>query len=220
MQSKPHISKSELANGGFQNFTDLDKVTRKQYAKLPPEKRKVFTTLFAERIKAEESGQARSLAVLKLASIIGGREGTDLKLQVWEVNHDAIITFISNQLIAKSKMPTITEIASGTGLSRPTIVSHINSFKKSAFAKNQMERFRLLKTKLMGTLYRLGTELGDVRAIKVLLDTIDNAERVSIGTQNNFIQVNGTTLKQDQLSGIDPARLKKIERFLRKEIIG
>lgn len=204
----------------LQNFTDFSGMTRRKYVKLTREQKAHYKEYHVEKIKEADTREKKLAAVLGYATIIGGKEGTDLRFQAWEINHSLIVSFISSTLTTKGKMPTVTEIADGTELSRPTVIKHVNEFKKSKFTREQFARFELLKPRILEKLYQLGMD-GDVKALKVLLETIDKTNcdpATVINTQNNYIQIKGITLTQEKLSALAPAQLRKIERVLLKEM--
>lgn len=201
-------------------LTQSETITRQKFAKLTKQERADFQKEFVENIRKLETSDERGKAVLKYASIIGGKEGTDLRRQTWELNHNAIVTFVSVYLSDNAKMPTVTEISDKTGLSRETVTNHIHAFKKSKFAREQKDRFALLKPKIMGMLYKLSAE-GDVRAMRVLLDAIDKTEcddKPAQVTQTNYIQINSVTITQDELQALPPAQRKKIETYILKQL--
>jgi len=110
--------------------------------------------------------------------------------------HQVIITAISNYIVDNYRMPSNTKIAELTGLSRQTVTKHIQDFNSSERGTEEQQKFLFMRQKLLGTLYRLGVEFGDVRAIKVLLDNMESK------TTQNFIQVNNIAINIEAMKAL------------------
>jgi len=153
---------------------------------------------------------------LELAARIIPDDKDDLRNQVWEINHQIIVTFVHNFIRENNRMPSKTEISGEVKLSRQTITKHIKEFEKSDFAEEQMRKFKLLKPQIMTSLYRIGVDFGNVRALKVLLDVIDRSGCNQTYIENNFIQINNFTLNQKQIENLSEEQKKGIQSIINK----
>ncbi len=144
----------------------------------------------------------------------------DISNDLWESNHFLITEAINLLMRLNGRMPTKTEIAEKTGLSRVTIHKHLKEYKDNPLFHQQEEQFKLVKGSMLSLLHRLAYQ-GDVRAIKLFMEAtgiIGNNKTVNkniIENQHNYIQINETRLSQEQIKKLSPERLKQIEELLK-----
>jgi len=145
------------------------------------------------------------------------------KSVMWDSNHVRILNYIHNYVKSYWTVPTITNIAQDTGLSRRTIYKHLNETNIQDYLGKEFNKYTLLMPKVLGCLYSLCFhEYSDrrdvIRASKVILDFLQFSTKyggsVSIREQNNHITINNTTITQDQLQKLSPDKLSEIEMLI------
>ena len=146
------------------------------------------------------------------------------KNTMWEYNHSQITAAIANLMQELGRMPSQTEIARKTELSRQTVIKHLKEYANHPLYLEQIEQFRFMTTKILANLFKYAVN-GDVRAAKLYLTAMGVTGNSStpngstlIQTQNNYIQVNGTVLSQDALNQLKPEQLNAIEEILKGRI--
>jgi len=142
------------------------------------------------------------------------------KNEMWECNHNHITAAIANLMQEYGRMPSQTEIAKKTELSRQTVSKHLKEYANHPLYLEQIEQFRFMTAKILTNLFKYAVN-GDVRAAKLYLTAmgaIGNSSTSNsstlIETQNNYIQVNGMVLSQDALNQLKPEQLNAIEEIL------
>ena len=106
------------------------------------------------------------------------------------------------------RMPTTTEIATKTELSRQTIHKHLKEYISHPQYLEQVEQFRFMTSKVLTKVFQFAVT-GDMRAAKLYLNVIGNlngqpSNNILIQNQNNFIQINGTVLSQETIKHLNP----------------
>lgn len=136
---------------------------------------------------------------------------------IWEYNHNRVTAAISKLIQEYGRMPSKTEIAAETGLSRQTIHKHLNEYENNPLHLEQQKQFRFMAEKVLARVFSFAVN-GDTAAAKLYLQAVgslNNERAPSAITQNNFIQINSITLNQDTLKRISPERLNEIESILK-----
>lgn len=201
---------------GLQKLSDFRKVRdNEDYNELSSEDKKSFKSYLIKKI-TKARGTENKLKVMEFAASIIPDDSDDLRNQVWEINHQIIVGFIHNFIRENNRMPTKTEISSEVKLSRQTITKHIKEFEKSEFAEEQMRKFKLLKPQIMTSLYRIGVDYGNVKALKVLLDVIDRSGCNQTYIENNFIQINNFILDQKQIENLSEEERRGILSIIQR----
>lgn len=170
----------------------------------------------------------QDILLMKMASelsddvVLNENENTEL------VSDDHTIQFQGNQhkikkaldayITAHGKMPTSTTLARMTGLSRPTIHSHMKEGVLNVRFKDELAKLKLLSTDLFAKLYQLANN-GDKQAIKYVMDIVmGSGQKLQTNTQNNFIQVNNIRVDNQVWDKLSFKAQKRIERIIRKEL--
>lgn len=147
------------------------------------------------------------------------------KSDIWENNHLAISEAIAQNMRVLGFMPTQTEIAEHTGLSRQTVSKHLKEYKKQPEFIQQAQQFAFMAPHLLANVYKL-TLNGDVRAARLYFEVIgakttrpqnnihSSATHLS-GTQHNYIQINNTILSQENLARLTTEQLNQIEGIIK-----
>ncbi|MBK7560894.1 MAG: hypothetical protein IPI68_05100 [Chitinophagaceae bacterium] len=138
--------------------------------------------------------------------------------EIWERNHYCILNVISWQTIQNRQIPTIKAIADETGLSRVTVTKHLKEYYDSETFKEKETTYKFLREKLLAKVYNYAYD-GNMRAAKIFIDAT-NSPMVNISTihnqQNNFIQVNGLVITEDQVKRLSEDKLNLIREIIEK----
>lgn len=219
MNKKKNLKNS---NQGLQKFTEnkvnrlfkLKKITQAEVNKL----NKVEAVLFAKKINEKFvslEGDEREIFWTKIEGIT-----CDLtKNQLWEYNNNRITAAISNLMQQYGRMPSKTELAEETKLSRTTIHKHLKDFASHPIYLEQMEQFRFMTSKVLTRVFTFAVN-GDVLAAKLFFNVVGNLNNAPrqkstlIQNQNNYIQINGMVLSQEAIEQLSPEQIKSIENVL------
>jgi predicted transcriptional regulator len=109
------------------------------------------------------------------------QERVDLERNItWENNHVAITKAIDFLVRQNERMPTQTEIATETGLSRKTVCMHLFEFKNRRREVVDLDQFNFMASKVLGKIMEKAMD-GDMRASRLALQTmgIIGRQRVS-----------------------------------------
>lgn len=142
------------------------------------------------------------------------------KNQLWEYNHNQIIYAISTIAQECGRMPTNTEIAIKTELSRQTVHKHMKEFSSHPLYVEQMEQFKLMSSKVLARVFKFAIN-GDIGAAKLYFNVMgylnnkQTQNNTLIQNQNNYIQINGTILSQETIKQLSPEQLNTIESVLK-----
>jgi hypothetical protein len=145
------------------------------------------------------------------------------KNQLWEYNHNRITFAISTLMMEYGRMPTKTEIATNTELSRQTIHKHLKEYATHPQYLEQIEQFRFMTSKVLAKVFQHAVN-GDIGAAKLyfnVMGLLSNGQKPNntlIQNQNNYIQINGTVLSQESIKQLKPEHLNSIEAILRTAI--
>ena len=133
----------------------------------------------------------------------------------WQRHHVQITQAISCIVDEKVRFPTRGEIAEKTGLSRTCIDQHLKEYYKSELFDQKQQEIQLMREKLLAALFSLSLD-GDVKAAKVFLQaTSPNNEVQSIkNQQNNFIQINGIVITEEQLKELPEEKQIQINEII------
>lgn len=140
------------------------------------------------------------------------------KSDIWENNHLAISEVISENMRIHGFMPTQTEIAHLTGLSRQTVAKHLKEYKKQPEFIQQAQQFTFMAPQLLANVYKFALD-GDIRAARLYFEIIGakttQPQNTLPGTQHNYIQINNTILSQENLARLTAEQLNQIEGIIK-----
>ena len=143
-----------------------------------------------------------------------------IKNQVWENNHLQIMHAISTFIQESGYMPSKTQIAFKTELSRQTVHKHFKENKIHPEYIEQIEQFKFMTSKVLAKVFQFAVN-GDMAAAKLYFNAIgfmnngQTANSTLIKNQNNYIQINGTVLSQETIKHLNPEQLNTIETILK-----
>jgi len=148
------------------------------------------------------------------------------KNQLWESNHMRITWAISVLIKEYGRMPTQTELADKTELSRQTIHKHLKEYATHPQHLEQIEQFRFMTSKVLANVFQYAVN-GDMGAAKLYFSVMgfmgaamkeQPINSTLVQNQNNYIQINGTVLSQETLKHLNPEQLNVIETMLKAAI--
>lgn len=216
-------------NKGLQKLTEteykinsvlaLKKITPEDIKSFSNEEREELSQVIQTRYN-QSKGDERELFYEKIEAIMVD----ETKREIWETNHGNIIWAISVLIKENGRMPTKTEIALKTHLSRQTIYKHLKEYKSNPFNAEFQEQFTIMYPKLMASVFQYAIN-GDMRAAKLYLEGIGALKNTSSGNkgnnntliqnQNNYIQIGGTILNQEIIQNLKPEQISTIEGILK-----
>lgn len=131
----------------------------------------------------------------------------------WDVNHIDILQAISSG--TRNRMPTKTQIAIKTGLSRQTVHKHFQEMQLNGYKAEQKEVQQAGLEAVVAMLFQQSVIHRDVRAAKLYFDIVSQDERLAASSkQANYIQVNNTRIDINLLEQLAPDKLTLIESIL------
>ena len=136
----------------------------------------------------------------------------ETKRQIWDYNHTRITVALTNLITEKGRMPCKVDIQERTGLSRVTIDKHLKEYQNNPEYIKRAEQFTFLGDKVLAKVFSLAVN-GDIKACKLYLECMGKFG-TSINTQNNYIQINGLTISQEQIKNLPIEQLKQIQNIL------
>lgn len=211
-----------MKDKGLQKFTPKQKAI--QLLKQPK-----ITVEELNDLSKKELDTFFALATDKLNSLTGSERdkfiswaenvmSDNTKNEIWEYNHERISWGISALISELGRMPTKTELAEKTGLSRQTIHKHLNSFSDHHLYREHLLQLRILGVRVLSSVYQVARN-GDTAAAKLFLSSIgmlnERPAQTQVDNQNNFIQINNLHLDQKTLAGMPIEVIKQVEEILK-----
>lgn len=142
----------------------------------------------------------------------------ETKSDIWENNHRAISEAIADYIRGNGFMPTQTDIAILTGLSRQTVAKHLKEYEKQPEFMQQAEQFTIMAPQLLANVFKFALR-GDIRAARLYFEIIGakttQPQNTLPGPQNNYIQINNTILSQQNLANLTAEQLNQIEGIIK-----
>jgi DNA-binding phage protein len=214
MSAKKSLQKFTETEVKINNLLSLKQITENELEPLSEAEKDLLMVKINERYN-ELKGTERDNFLRKIEPITN--EIT--KNQLWENNHVEITCAISNLMQECGRMPTVTQIANKTDLSRQTIHKHLKEYTNHPQFIEQMEQFKFMNSKVLAKVFKFAVN-GDMRAAKLYLSAMGMynepaPKNTLIQNQNNYIQINGTVLSQDNLKQLNPEQLNTIEAILK-----
>lgn len=210
---------------GLQKFTEtetkinkilsLEQITAKDLEHLSEKENTRLMEILTERFN-KLKGAERDKFYKKIEPLTSDTT----KNQLWEYNHNQIIWAISTLMQEYGRMPTKTEIATKTELSRQTIHKHLKEYTNHPQYLGQIEQFRFMTSKVLAKVFQFAVN-GDTGAAKLYFNVMgfmnngQTPNNTLIQNQNNYIQINGTVLSQETIKHLNPEQLNTIETILK-----
>ena len=218
MSAKKSLQKLTETEVKINNIHSLKQITYSDLDTLSDAERELFIAKTNKKFN-ELKGDERDKLLKKLEPIT-----TELvKNQLWERNHVEITCAISVLMQEYGRMPTVNEIATKTELSRQTIHKHLKEYATNPHYLEQVEQFKFMSSKVLAKVFKYAVN-GDMRAAKLYLSAMGMynepaPKNTLIQNQNNYIQINGTVLSQDNLKQLNPEQLNTIEAILKAALL-
>lgn len=215
METKKGLQRLAQSRGRVNAIFDLPQVSQADIDCLNNRERDVLADLFSEK--------ANSLAGVERESFLKKFEPIfteDTKNQIWESNHAAIASAMSELLMDLNRIPTQEELAVKCGLSRQTVQKHLKEFQCEPLYLDQVNAMKMTTGSILSKLYEMSMQ-GSVKAARLYLEMIENLKPVSaanntiINQQTNCIQINGIPVSQNTLNALAPKQRDQIENILR-----
>ncbi|MDI1355362.1 MAG: hypothetical protein PSX36_10610 [bacterium] len=112
-------------------------------------------------------------------------------------------------------MPTNNEIVERAELSRQTVRKHIKDYSVHPIFIEQQEKLKFITEKVLTKVFQFAVK-GDIRACRLYLECmgkIGGQSNIS-NTQNNYIQINGLTISQEQIQQLPNEKQKTIRDII------
>jgi len=174
----------------------------------------LLNTIVSEKMRSL-TGKERDLLLKKIDLFMDD----DNRNHLWDNNHQQITAGISDLMQEFNHMPSITEIAAKTKLSRQTVHKHLKEYTNHPMYLQQIDQFRFMTSKVLAKVFKFAVN-GDMAAAKLYFNVMgnmnaQNANNTLIQNQNNYIQINGTVLSQETIKKLNPDQLNTIENILK-----
>lgn len=212
MEKKKGLQKFTKFELKKNNLWSLKQITHEDLDVLTDKERKAF--MKEVNVKLIDLKGLERDALIKQFELIMSNE---LINHFWEYNHSHITSAISTLMQEYGRMPSKVELAKHTGLSRPTIDKHLKEYTSNPIYLLEVEQFKFMTAKVLARVFTFAVG-GDIRACKLYLEFMGNMNgltgNTTINTQNNFIQINGLTISQEQIMKLEPKKLIQVERLL------
>ena len=215
MKAKKGLQKFTETETKINKILSLEQITPKDLEPLSEKESTRLMEILTERFN-KLKGTERDKFYKKIEPITGDTT----KNQLWEYNHNQITWAISTLMQEYGRMPTKTEIATKTELSRQTVHKHLKEYTNHPQYLGQIEQFRFMTSKVLAKVFQFAVN-GDTGAAKLYFNVMgfmNNGQAPNntlIQNQNNYIQINGTVLSQETIKHLNPEQLNTIETILK-----
>lgn len=212
---KPKKSLQKFTETKINKILSLERITPKDLEQLSEKESTRLMEILNERFN-KLKGTERDKFYKKIEPIISNTA----KNRLWEYNHNQITWAISVLMQEYGRMPTKTEIATETGLSRQTVHKHLKEYATHPQYLGQIEQFRFMTSKVLAKVFQFAVN-GDTGAAKLYFNVMgfmnngQTPNNTLIQNQNNYIQINGTVLSQETIKYLNPEQLNTIETILK-----
>lgn len=217
MAKKKSLQKFTETEAKINKILSLEQITPSDLAPLSkPEQDHLFAIL------TEQLNNSKGIERDKICKKIELFAPEETKNQLWEYNHNQITWAISTLMQDCGRMPTKTEIATKTELSRQTVHKHLKEYINNPLYIQEVEQFRFMTSKVLAKVFKFAVN-GDMGAAKLYFNVMGNlsgqpSNNTLIQTQNNYIQINGTVLSQDNIKRLNPEQLEQMEAIIKTAI--
>jgi DNA-binding XRE family transcriptional regulator len=194
------------------NLLSQQKITLKDIETLSKAER-AYMGKKATRKLEQLKGIERDSYLEKIALILTPDTNSD----IWEHNHDNVSNAIAKYMHRYGIMPTKSELAHATGLSRQTIAKHMQEYKSHPEFAAAKEQFKLMTHNVLAKVFTFASN-GDMKAARLYFEMVGAINKQPIDTvvteQNNYIQINNTILSQENLKQLSAEQLTQIENIV------
>lgn len=211
MQPKKSLQKLTETDAKINKIISLKVITPNDISTLSKTETNRLYEILTQKL-SKLKGDERDEFYRKFAPITG--QAT--KNQLWEYNHNKITQTISIFIYENGRMPTTSEIADHSELSRQTIHKHLKEYTTHPLYVEYLDQFRFMTTKVLAKVYQFALQ-GDTGAAKLYLtamgclNNVQPSPTTSIQNQNNFIQINGTIINQETIEKLTQEQINSIK---------
>lgn len=215
MKAKKGLQKFTESEMKINDLLSLEQITPKDLEQLNERERTHLNEILTEKFN-KLKGTEWDKFYKKIEPITSDTT----KNQIWENNHVQITWAISTLMQEYGRMPTKTEIATKTELSRQTVHKHLKEYTNHPQYLGQLEQFRFMTSKVLAKVFQFAVN-GDTGAAKLYFNVMgfmnngQSPNNTLIQNQNNYIQINGTVLSQENIKNLNPEQLNTIENILK-----
>jgi hypothetical protein len=212
---------SKQSNKSLQKFTDFEEIkTEEEFLhlhKTEPTKLAQIQNWLIQRVNEETKVKGEICKYFnrleKVICITYPNEIENCKRMRYQQNQSIIEGYIHNTIIKTRLLPSQTEIATETGLSRVTVAKHIKEGAGAKFFKEEIETYKILTPMVLNALYKIGVEDKNVKALTAFLDYSRDTSG-GIRQQNNYIQINNTKIDEATINQLTPETRIEIEKLI------
>ena len=194
-KEKKSLQKFTESETKINDILELNQITHEDLKRLTESEESELMAIITQRFNSLK-GTERDSLYKKIELVIHDTT----KNQIWEYNHVQITCAISTLMQEYGRMPSKTDLADKTGLSRQTIHKHLKEYASNPNYLEQVEQFRFMTSKVLTKVFQFAVN-GDIGAAKLFFNVIGNGiaqpiNNTLIQNQNNYIQINGKVLSQ------------------------
>jgi hypothetical protein len=214
MKAKESLQKLTDIEAKINEILALEQVTLEDFNGLSEDEKALLRKIINEKYQTLNGDEFEKF-FKKIEPITSQRS----KNELWEHNQTQITCALSTLMTRYGRMPTKTELANETELSRQTIYKHFKEYSNHPQYLEQMERFKFLTSKVLTKVFHYAVQ-GDMGAAKLYLTAVGSLDNCKTNTtriqnQNNYIQINGMVLSQEKIKHLTPDQLNTIETILK-----
>jgi hypothetical protein len=215
MKPKKSLQKFTESEKKINDLLLLKQITLQDIKSLTEAERSLLEVAINEKINTSK-GVEKEQFLNKIEPIT-----TDESKNVqWEINHNQITWAISTLMQEYGRMPTKTELAIKTELSRQTIHKHLKEYHLHPEYVLQIDQLKFLASRVLAKVFHFAVT-GDMKAAKLYLNFFgqNNIEQKQNNTliqnQNNYIQINEYRISQDEIQNLSQHQIKTIIKTLK-----
>ncbi len=208
----------------LQKITDIEdlktvKQTKEYLVENPDAKSDLWDSL-TNRISenfAEELGNDFNLTNMLIATLDDEKVIEDVRNTTYDANHRVITSYIHNYILENRCFPSMSQIKSGTKLSRQTIYNHLKDGINSKHNKLVKGANEIMSLSALSKLYLIGIEDRNASALKhfIQLSGVVNNNTTSV---NNFIQINNLKISNEDFNNLPQDDILEIESIVSKSM--
>ena len=124
-------------------------------------------------------------------------------------NRLLILQAMNRYAVTCCVMPTVSQLSRETGITRPTIYSHLEEISEETLTENK-QKFQILIDRARMALYQIGMK-GETKALTAFLKYTIPALN---SPKNNYIQINNTKIDIQQINALPIEKKKDLERVI------
>ncbi len=212
---KKGLQKFTISHRKINRVLSLKKIQSKDINNFNPAEKIEFQDQLTAKLNSL-TGDERDEFLEKIDDIIA----PITRRQFWESNHIDITNEITLFIQDYGRMPSKTEISQKTGLSRVTVHKHLKEYITHPIYLEQLEQFKFMNAKLLAKVFQFALR-GDIQAAKLFFSITSGGHKEQpktlVENQNNYIQINGLVINQEQVKDLTPTQIMQLENVFNKK---